>query len=115
MLYLTYSVVWGMGASFVYFADLLILTKYFKVRLAFANVLMALGGAVGELKASMQQMFIHFGLANMFRVLSAALLILSAFSLVYRPKRGVFPHNNDAIDIECDKKCTFDSGGNLEK
>ena len=70
MLYLTYSVVWGMGASFVYFADLLILTKYFKVRLAFANVLMALGGAVGELNPSMQQMFIHFGLANMFRVLS---------------------------------------------
>ena len=55
MLYLTYSVVWGMGASFVYFADLLILTKYFKVRLAFANVLMALGGAVGELNPSMQQ------------------------------------------------------------
>ena len=70
MLYLTYSVVWGMGASFVYFADLLILTKYFKVSLAFANVLMALGGAVGELNPSMQQMFIHFGLANMFRVLS---------------------------------------------
>ena len=42
----------------------------------------------------------------MFRVLAGVFLILSAFSLVYRPKRGVFPHNNDAIDTECDKKCT---------
>ena len=72
MLYLTYSVVWGMGASFVYFADLLILTKYFKARLAFANGIMALGGAVGGsiLNPSMQQMFIHFGLANICSVFS---------------------------------------------
>ena len=110
MLYLTYSVVWGMGASFVYFADLLILTKYFKARLAFANGIMALGGAVGGsiLNPTMQQMFIHLGLANMFRVLSGAFLILSAFSLVYRPKRRVFPRNGDAMDSECEKKCTFD-------
>ena len=110
MLYLTYSVVWGMGASFVYFADLLILTKYFKARLAFANGIMALGVAVGGsiLNPSMQQMFIHLGLANMFRVLSGVFLILSAFSLVYRPKRGVFPRNGDAMDTECEKKCTFD-------
>ena len=72
MLYLTYSVVWGMGASFVYFADLLILTKYFKARLAFANGLIVLGGAVGGsiLNPSMQQMFIHFGLANICSVFS---------------------------------------------
>ena len=111
MLYLTYSVVWGMGASFVYFADLLILTKYFKARLAFANGIMALGGAVGGsiLNPTMQQMFIHLGLANMFRVLSGTFLILSAFSLVYRPKCGVFPYDNDAIrDTECGRKCTFD-------
>ena len=72
MLYLTYSVVWGMGASFVYFADLLILTKYFKARLAFANGIIVLGGAVGGsiLNPSMQQMFIHFGLANICSVFS---------------------------------------------
>ena len=100
----------GHGYVLVWFADLLILTKYFKARLAFANGIIAFGGAVGGsiLNPSMQQMFIHFGIANMFRVLSGALLIFSSFSLVYRPKRGVFPHNNDAIDIECDKKCTFD-------
>ena len=71
---------------------------------------MALGGAVGGsiLNPTMQQLFIHLGLANMFRVLSGAFLILSAFSLVYRPKRGVFPRNGDAMDTECGKKCTFD-------
>ncbi|XP_074632799.1 monocarboxylate transporter 10-like [Acropora palmata] len=37
LLYLTYGTVWGIGASFMYFASLLILTKHFKARLAFAN------------------------------------------------------------------------------
>ena len=102
-----------MGASFVYFADLLILTKYFKARLAFANGIMALGGAVGGsiLNPTMQQMFIHLGLANMFRVLSwgvSDLIRDLIFSLVYRPKRGVFLRNGDAMDTECEKKCTFD-------
>ena len=112
MLYLTYSLVWGLGASLVYFADLLILTKYFKEKLAFANGIMALGGAVGGsvLNPTMQQMFIHLGLANTFRVLSATFLLLSGFALVYRPRRSVFPHaQNSQVTIKHgEKKCTFD-------
>ncbi|XP_078379334.1 monocarboxylate transporter 10-like [Oculina patagonica] len=110
MLYLTYSLVWGMGASLVYFADLLILTKYFKARLAFANGIMALGGAIGGsvLSPTMQQLFIHVGLASMFRVLSGAFLILSGFALVYRPRRSVFPQSGDVTEAQKEKKRLFD-------
>ena len=98
LLYLTYSTVWGIGASFMYFANLLILTKHFKARLAFANGIMALGGAVGGsvLNPTMQQLVIHLGLANMFRVLSVAFLLLSGFSVVYRPRRNGKPHDDVA-------------------
>lgn len=110
MLYLTYSLVWGMGASFVYFADLLILTKYFKARLAFANGIMALGGAIGGsvLNPTMQQLFIHLGLSNTFRVLSGAFLLLSGFGLVYRPRRGVWPQDKDVTTAHKEKKRVFD-------
>lgn len=110
MLYLTYSLLWGMGASLVYFADLLILTKYFKARLCFANGIMALGGAIGGsvLSPTMQQLFIYVGLANMFRVLSGAFLILSGFALVYRPRNSVRPNNSDVKTSQKDKKPLFD-------
>ena len=110
MLYLTYSLLWGMGASLVYFADLLILTKYFKARLCFANGIMALGGAIGGsvLSPTMQQLFIHVGLANMFRVLSGAFLLLSGFSLVYRPKHRVCPDNSDLTTSPTETKPLFD-------
>lgn len=112
LLYLTYSLVWGMGASLVYFANLLILTKYFKARLAFANGLIALGGAIGgsALSPSMQQLFIQIGLANMFRVLAGAFLLLSGFTLVYRPRRSVLPQSSDAPNAHAEKKSLFDWG-----
>lgn len=112
LLYLTYSFLWGLGASLVYFANLLILTKYFKARLAFANGLIALGGAIGGsvLSPSMQQMLTYIGLANMFRVLAGAYLLLSVFSLVYRPKRRVLPHQNDVITTFVKKRRLFDWG-----
>ncbi|XP_015754276.1 PREDICTED: monocarboxylate transporter 10-like [Acropora digitifera] len=98
LLYLTYGTVWGIGASFMYFANLLILTRHFKARLAFANGIMALGGAVGGsvLNPTMQQLVIHLGLANMFRVLSVAFLLLSGFSVVYRPRRNGKPQDDVA-------------------
>lgn len=110
MLYLTYSFVWGMGASLVYFADLLIITKYFKARLAFANGIMALGGAIGGsvLSPTMQQLVIHVGLANMFRALAGAFFLLSGFALVYRPRRAVCPQNSDVTADHKEKKCVFD-------
>lgn len=111
MLYLTYSLVWGMGASLMYFADLLIFTKYFKARLAFANGIMALGGAIGGsiLSPTMQQLFIHLGLANMFRVLSGAFFLLSGFALVYRPSRRASPQNSDVTAAaRGNKKKIFD-------
>ena len=106
LLYLTYGTVWGIGASFIYFASLLILTKHFKARLAFANGIMALGGAVGGsvLNPTMQQLVIHLGLANMFRVLSVVFLLMSGFSLVYRPRRNGKPQHDDA---QAEKKPAF--------
>ena len=88
VLYLTYSLIWGLGASLVYFADLLILTKYFKARLALANGITALGGAIGGsvLNPTLQQLFIHIGFANTFRVLSSAFFVLSVFALLFRPR-----------------------------
>ncbi|XP_044180144.1 monocarboxylate transporter 10-like [Acropora millepora] len=96
LLYLTYGTVWGIGASLMYFASLLILTKHFKARLAFANGIMALGGAVGGsiLNPTMQQLVIHLGLANMFRVLSVIFLLMSGFLVVYRPRRNGKPQDD---------------------
>ena len=106
-LYLTYSTVWGIGASFMYLANLIILTKHFEGKLAFANGIMALGGAVGGsvLNPTMQQLVIHFGLANMFRVLSVAFLLLSGFSVVYR--RNVKSERKPAFAWEILKNKTF--------
>ena len=109
LLYLTYSVIWGLGASLVYFADLLILTKHFKARFAFANGIMALGGAIGGsvLNPTMQQLFIHLGLANMFRVLSGVFLLLSGFSVIYRPRRSV-NSQDDETTTQGENKSAFD-------
>ena len=106
LLYLTYGTVWGIGASLIYFASLLILTKHFKARLTFANGIMALGGAVGGsvLNPTMQQLVIHLGLANMFRVLSVAFLLMSGFSVVYRSRRNGNPHDDVAQE---EKKPAF--------
>lgn len=102
----------GPGRLFSLLRRLLILTRYFKARLAFANGLIALGGAIGGsvLSPSMQQMLIYIGLANMFRVLAGAYLLLSVFSLVYRPKRRVLPHQNDVITTFVKKRRLFDWG-----
>ena len=106
LLYLTYGTVWGIGASLMYFASLLILTKHFKARLAFANGIMALGGAVGGsvLNPTLQQLVIHLGLANMFRVLSVVFLLISGFLVVYRPRRNGKPQD-DVVQEE--KKPAF--------
>ena len=91
----------------MYLANLIILTKHFEGKLAFANGIMALGGAVGGsvLNPTMQQLVIHFGLANMFRVLSVAFLLLSGFSVVYR--RNVKSERKPAFAWEILKNKTF--------
>lgn len=47
MLYVIYSLLWGMGVFLVYFVDLLIFIKYFKVRFCFVNGIMVFGGVIG--------------------------------------------------------------------
>ena len=71
---------------------------------------MALGGAIGGsvLSPTIQQLVIHVGLANMFRVLSGAFFLLSGFALVYRPRRAVCPQSSDVTGDHEEKKCVFD-------
>ncbi|KAJ7389241.1 hypothetical protein OS493_032709 [Desmophyllum pertusum] len=73
-LYLTYGVVWGLGASLGLFPSIVILTKYFRRRLALASGIALAGAACGTLVYGPVIQFLtsKYGIAVTFRILASA-------------------------------------------
>ena len=83
-LYLTYGVVWGLGASLGLFPSIVILTKYFRRRLALASGIALAGAASGGLVYGpiIEMLSSKFGISTTFRILAGlqSLMLLSALA-----------------------------------
>lgn len=86
-LYVTYGLLWGIGTSFGLFPSLVMLTKYFRKRLALVNGIALTGAAVGGLALGplIQYFATNYGAPNMFRFLGALNVLVIFSGLLYRP------------------------------
>ena len=103
-LYATYGVVWGLGASLGFFPSLVILTKYFKRRLALVSGIALAGAASGTLVYGpiIEKLSSKFGISTTFRILAGlqSLMLLSA--LTFSPVSSVTRRNQQPRNREFD-------------
>ena len=85
-LYATYGVVWGLGASLGLFPSLVILTKYFRRRLALASGIALAGAACGTLAYGpvIQVLTSKYGVAVTFRILAGLQSVMFLCGLTFR-------------------------------
>ena len=83
-LYVTYGLIWGLGASLCLFPSIVILTNYFRRRLALASGIALAGAASGALVYGplIRLLSTKLGMSTTFRVLAGlqSLMLLSAFT-----------------------------------
>ena len=102
-LYATYGVVWGLGASLGLFPSLVMLTKYFKRRLALVSGIALAGAASGTLVyGPIEKLSPKFGISTTFRILAGlqSLMLLSA--LTFSPLSSVTRRNQQPRNREFD-------------
>ena len=89
-LYATYGVIWGLGASLGLFPSLVILTKYFRRRLALATGIALAGAAIGSLVYGplIQALSSKYGMAVTFRILAGFQGVMFLSALIFRPVEG---------------------------
>ena len=108
ILYITYGLVWGFGYCLCYCSSMMVLPKYFRVRIGLANGLVFLGAPAGALILSpvIQKLVSSMGLAKTFRVLAGLQLILVLCGFV---TRSILPPQNEQSTLkDNDKKTSFD-------
>ena len=86
-LFVTYGVIWGLGSSLGLFPSLVILTKYFRRRLALASGMALAGAAIGTLAYGpfIQTLSSKYGLAVTFRILAGVQSLMFLSALTFRP------------------------------
>ena len=86
-LYATYGVVWGLGSSLGLFPSIVILTQYFKRRLALASGIALAGAACGTLVYGpvIQVLTSKYGIAVTFRILACVQSVMFLCALTFRP------------------------------
>nr|XP_032828570.1 monocarboxylate transporter 10-like [Petromyzon marinus] len=87
LLYLTYGVVFAVGAAFAFQPSLVILGHYFKRRLGLVNGIVMAGSSVFTVALSyiMKHMLVSFGLVLTLQALAALMLPLIVAGFAYRP------------------------------
>ncbi len=92
IMYVTYGVTWGLGASFCYFPTLIILVQYFDNRLALVNGLVSSGSGLGTLVISPFSQFIlsKVGLFHSLRILALIHVLAFICGLSYKPVKEEF-------------------------
>ncbi|CAN0227307.1 unnamed protein product [Lampetra fluviatilis] len=87
LLYLTYGVVFAVGAAFAFQPSLVILGHYFKRRLGLVNGIVMAGSSVFTVALSyiMKHMLASFGLVLTLQALAALMLPLIVAGFAYRP------------------------------
>lgn len=86
-LYFTYGLMFGTGTSLCYFPTIIVLSKYFKRRIAVVNGLVTSGSGVGTLVIGpvVQALFLRFGVANTFRIVAAIFSLVLICGATFRP------------------------------
>ena len=108
-LYLTYSLLFGLGSSFMFSSSLVIVSKYFEKRRSLATGIMTLGQGCGVLILGpvLQKSIDNLGWRTTFRIMSAVMPALCLFGLTYSPNV-----ESDAVDNaetqEKKKRCNMD-------
>lgn len=85
-IYLTYSVLWGMGSSMCYVPTFLMVDRYFERRRSLANGLITAGSAVGALVMgpTINALLTSIGWRNTMRFLGGAACIMFFAALTYK-------------------------------
>lgn len=86
-MYLTYSLLWGLGSSMCYVPTFLIVDKYFPRRKALANGIITAGSAIGALilGPTMNALLKSIGWRYTMRVLSGVACLLLVGATTYKP------------------------------
>ena len=87
IMYVTYGVTWGLGASFCYFPTLIILVEYFEKRLALVNGFVSSGSGLGTLVISpfSQYILLKVGLFHSLRILALVNALSFVCALTFKP------------------------------
>lgn len=94
-LYLTYGLMFGAGTSLCYFPTIIVLSKYFKRRIAVVNGLVTAGSGVGTLVIGpvAQVLFLRFGVPNTFRIVAGIFTIVILCGVTFRPVPAKYLQN----------------------
>ena len=106
LMYVTYSLIFGLGSSMCYMASVLVLSEYFNKNLVVANGIALAGAGVGAISLAPALSFLldNYNWRNAVRILSGASLVLLCCAFIYYlvPSPLEFV---DAEDYQEEKKC----------
>ena len=106
LMYVTYSLIFGLGSSMCYIASILVLSEYFNKNLVVANGIALAGAGVGaiSLAPALSLLLDNYNWRDAVRILSGASLVLLCCAFIYYlvPSPLEFV---DAKDYEEEKKC----------
>ena len=92
VLYVTYGLIFGAGTSLCFFSTLVVLSKYFKNRLALVNGLVAAGSGVGTIVIgpSVQAFFQYLGVSNTFLAMAGIFVSIIICGASFRPVKAKY-------------------------
>ena len=104
-IYLTYSILWGMGSSMCYFSTFLMVGTYFDRRKSLANGITTAGSAVGALVMgpTINLLLERVGWRNTMRIIGGVACAMVLAALTYRP-----PPVEREVNFEQKKKKIID-------
>lgn len=96
LLYFTYGLMFGSGTSLCYFPTIIVLSKYFKRRIAVVNGLVTAGSGVGTLVIGpvVQVLFLRFGVPNTFRIVAGIFSLVILCGATFRPVPAKYSQYN---------------------
>ena len=96
--YFTYGLMFGTGTSLCYFPTIIVLSKYFKRRIAVVNGLVTAGSGVGTLVMgpSVQALFLRFGVADTFRIVAGIFILVLLCGATFRPVPTKYSQHHDS-------------------
>ena len=105
-LYFTYGLMFGTGTSLCYFPTIIVLSKYFKRRIAVVNGLVTAGSGVGTLVIGpvAQILFLRFGVPNTFRIVAGIFTLVVLCGATFRPVPTTYLQKNRNSEGEGKRK-----------
>ena len=86
-MYVTYSLVLGLGACFIFTSCFLVIGKYFEEKLSMATGIVSLGASLGVLYSGplLQVLLDSFGWRGTLRIMTASFALVCILSLAFNP------------------------------